>query len=63
MKFGAIDIGSNAVRLLIARVEEQDGGRKSIDKLSFYRVPVRLGADVFSDGAISREKSSTWSRR
>ena len=56
MKFGAIDIGSNAVRLLIARVEEQDGGRKSIDKLSFYRVPVRLGADVFSDGAISEGK-------
>ena len=57
MKFGAIDIGSNAVRLLIARVEELDDGRKSVDKLSFYRVPVRLGADVFSDGAISEGKS------
>ena len=56
MKFGAIDIGSNAVRLLIARVEEGEEGRKSVDKLSFYRVPVRLGADVFSDGAISEEK-------
>ena len=56
MKFGAIDIGSNAVRLLIARVGEGEGGRKSVDKLSFYRVPVRLGADVFSDGAISDEK-------
>ena len=42
MKFGAIDIGSNAVRLLIARVEEGEEGRKSLDKLSFYRVPVRL---------------------
>ena len=56
MKFGAIDIGSNAVRLLIARVEESEEGRLSIDKLSFYRVPVRLGADVFSDGAISEGK-------
>ena len=56
MKFGAIDIGSNAVRLLIARVEESEQGRLSIDKLSFYRVPVRLGADVFSDGAISEGK-------
>ena len=57
MKFGAIDIGSNAVRLLIARVEELEDGRQSVDKLSFYRVPVRLGADVFSDGAISEGKT------
>lgn len=57
MKFGAIDIGSNAVRLLIARVEEFEDGRKSVDKLSFYRVPVRLGADVFSDGNISESKA------
>ena len=57
MKFGAIDIGSNAVRLLIARVDELEDGRKSVDKLSFYRVPVRLGADVFSDGAISEAKT------
>ena len=56
MKFGAIDIGSNAVRLLIARVEELEDGRRSVDKLSFYRVPLRLGADVFSDGAISDAK-------
>jgi exopolyphosphatase/guanosine-5'-triphosphate,3'-diphosphate pyrophosphatase len=57
VKFGAIDIGSNAVRLLIARVDELEDGRKSVDKLSFYRVPVRLGADVFSDGAISEDKT------
>ncbi len=56
MKFGAIDIGSNAVRLLIAKVHELDDGRRAVDKLSFYRVPVRLGADVFSDGAISEGK-------
>ena len=56
MKFGAIDIGSNAVRLLIARVEETEAGATSVDKLSFYRVPLRLDADVFSDGAISERK-------
>jgi len=56
VKFGAIDIGSNAVRLLIAKVHELDDGRRAVDKLSFYRVPVRLGADVFSDGAISEGK-------
>lgn len=56
MKFGAIDIGSNAVRLLIARVEVQ-GDKQIVDKLSFYRVPLRLGADVFSDGQISEKKT------
>ena len=56
MNFGAIDIGSNAVRLLIARVEETQAGTTSVDKLSFYRVPLRLGADVFSDGEISERK-------
>lgn len=56
MKFGAIDIGSNAVRLLIARVEVQ-GDKQVVDKLSFYRVPLRLGADVFSDGQISEKKT------
>ena len=56
MKFGAIDIGSNAVRLLIARVEVQ-GDKQVVDKLSFYRVPLRLGADVFNDGQISEKKT------
>ena len=56
MKFGAIVIGSNAVRLLIARVEVQ-GDKQIVDKLSFYRVPLRLGADVFSDGQISEKKT------
>ena len=57
LKFGAIDIGSNAVRLLIARVEEREGGKCVVDKLSFYRVPLRLGADVFNDGMISDKKA------
>jgi exopolyphosphatase / guanosine-5'-triphosphate,3'-diphosphate pyrophosphatase len=57
VKFGAIDIGSNAVRLLIAKVHELEDGRRAVDKLSFYRVPVRLGSDVFGEGAISDGKT------
>lgn len=56
MKFAAIDIGSNAVRLLIEEVFN-DGKHYHIEKVSFTRVPVRLGEDVFSKGKISREKT------
>lgn len=56
MKFGAIDIGSNAVRLLIAKVEQADAF-PVVDKLSFYRVPLRLGSDVFGDGEVSDVKA------
>lgn len=56
MKFGAIDVGSNAVRLLIAKVHESEGESRLVEKLSFYRVPLRLGSDVFSDGAVSEKK-------
>ncbi|MCB0760007.1 MAG: exopolyphosphatase [Flavobacteriales bacterium] len=55
MKFAAIDIGSNAVRLLI---EEAVPGKKSfeIHKISLNRVPIRLGEDVFTKGKISEKK-------
>lgn len=56
MKFGAIDIGSNAVRLLIADVIES-GDDLSIKKLSLTRVPIRLGASVFEKGYISSSKT------
>ncbi|HZW76729.1 MAG TPA: exopolyphosphatase [Flavobacteriaceae bacterium] len=52
-KYGAIDIGSNAVRLLIVSVIEQVGKKPIFKKVSLVRVPIRLGADVFSEGKIS----------
>lgn len=53
LKFGAIDIGSNAVRLLITTVIQTD--RQPIfKKTSLVRVPIRLGADVFTNGHISK---------
>ncbi len=55
MKFAAIDIGSNAIRLLIEEVY-LDGDKYHIEKVSLTRVPVRLGDDVFQHGFISEEK-------
>jgi exopolyphosphatase/guanosine-5'-triphosphate,3'-diphosphate pyrophosphatase len=55
MKFGAIDIGSNAVRLLITNVFESETG-PIFKKSSLVRVPIRLGEDVFMNGFIGEEK-------
>lgn len=54
-KYGAIDIGSNAVRLLIAIIIEEKGKATRFKKSSLVRVPIRLGSDVFVKGAISKE--------
>lgn len=54
-KFAAIDIGSNAVRLLISTVTEQEGRAPIFKKTSLVRVPIRLGADVFMTQMISEE--------
>ena len=54
-KYGAIDIGSNAVRLLIAIIIEEDGKPVRFKKSSLVRVPIRLGADVFIHNTISNE--------
>ncbi len=56
MKFGAIDIGSNAVRLLIVRVNENENDLDVYKKLEFVRVPIRLGDDSFKHKKISKEK-------
>ena len=56
MKYGAIDIGSNAVRLLIGEVGRPEGTLPMVKKISYTRVPLRLGTDVFSTGNISEEK-------
>lgn len=52
---GAIDIGSNAIRLLVKNVEDYTT-HKEFKKVAFIRVPIRLGEDVFSHGEISKEK-------
>ncbi|TAF85424.1 MAG: phosphatase [Flavobacteriia bacterium] len=56
MKFAAIDIGTNAARLLIAHVQ-QTKGRIHFQKLAYYRVPLRLGEEVFDKGKISAQKA------
>ncbi len=55
MKLGAIDIGSNAVRLLLMDVYETSQGPKFI-KNCIYRVPLRLGEEAFINGKFSDEK-------
>ena len=52
-KYAAIDIGSNAIRLLIATVIEKEGYAPQFKKTSLVRLPIRLGADVFLEGKIS----------
>lgn len=54
-KFAAIDIGSNAVRLLVSTITEQEGREPLFKKTSLVRVPIRLGTDVFLTGKISEE--------
>jgi len=54
-KYAAIDIGSNAVRLLISTITEQAGKEPIFKKTSLVRVPIRLGADVFMTKLISEE--------
>lgn len=54
--YAAIDIGSNAVRLLVSTITEQKG-REETDfrKTSLVRVPIRLGEDVFKKNVISEK--------
>ncbi|GAB2772053.1 Ppx/GppA phosphatase family protein [Salinimicrobium soli] len=54
-KYAAIDIGSNAVRLLISTVTEQEDRDPLFKKTSLVRVPIRLGADVFISRKISQD--------
>ncbi len=53
-KYGAIDIGSNAVRLLVGSVTTKKGEKPRFKKTSLVRVPIRLGADVFLEGKVSK---------
>jgi exopolyphosphatase/guanosine-5'-triphosphate,3'-diphosphate pyrophosphatase len=55
MKLGAIDVGSNAIRVLIAEVKKPLGVWQ-YSKIAYLRLPVRLGDDVFEKGSISDAK-------
>jgi exopolyphosphatase / guanosine-5'-triphosphate,3'-diphosphate pyrophosphatase len=52
----AIDIGSNAARLLITETSVYKDGTVDFTKLNLLRIPLRLGFDVFDNGYISEEK-------
>ncbi len=56
MRLAAIDIGSNAARLLITEVIEKPGSKPEFNKLNLVRVPLRLGFDVFDKKEISAER-------
>jgi len=56
VRLAAIDIGSNAARLLIADLSDDKTGKLQFNKLNLVRVPLRLGFDVFEKGEISKEK-------
>lgn len=57
-KYAAIDIGSNAIRLLISNVITRKDKEPQFKKSSLVRVPIRLGADTFVKGEISSENKS-----
>lgn len=57
-KYAAIDIGSNAVRLLVSTITEQPNKDPIFKKTSLVRVPIRLGADVFLSKRISEENTT-----
>lgn len=57
MKLAAIDIGSNAARLLITEVITDEKSIPVFNKLNLIRVPLRLGFDVFETGIISKQRT------
>ena len=57
VNYAAIDIGSNAVRLLIKSIDREAVQEKKIKKVMMLRVPLRLGFDVFAIGELSEKKA------
>ncbi len=62
VNYAAIDIGSNAVRLLIKSIDREAVQEKKIKKVMMLRVPLRLGFDVFSIGELSEKKADKLKR-
>ena len=56
MIFAAVDIGSNAMRLLFCRAYDVNG-KPHFSKEELIRLPIRLGEDVFLNGKISDKKA------
>jgi Exopolyphosphatase len=56
MRIAAIDIGSNAARLLIQDIRTYKDGSLDFTKINLVRIPLRLGFDVFETGFISELK-------
>lgn len=56
MIFAAIDIGSNAVRLLFANAFEKDQ-QIHVEKATLIRIPIRLGKDVYKNNTISKKRA------
>lgn len=54
--YAAIDIGSNAVRLLIKCLNDEHS-EEQLSKVQLVRVPLRLGEDAFDKGRIGKKKS------
>lgn len=61
INFAAIDIGSNAVRLLIKQLKKENG-QPVFSKILLLRVPLRLGFDVFANEKISEQKEKNMIR-
>ena len=57
LRYAAIDIGSNAVRLLLCNAVEEHGERH-FKKAELVRIPLRLGEDVFQSGRISSKRAA-----
>lgn len=58
MRYAAIDIGSNAARMLISEVRLYKDGSPDFTKVSLVRFPLRLGFDVFEHGKINKKKKA-----
>lgn len=57
INYAAIDIGSNAARLLIKSIDREANDKNKFKKMLLLRVPLRLGFDIFSNGTLSDKRA------